>query len=244
MIKARGVNLYTNTTSLSSPQAVDSSINHAKKIAAMVGSMFLCLMAIVGVALVVSGIFAPFGISILGAVYLAGLIGLGSATITGLITYAVAKFFPSPFNEKKRQNTIESTAIMIGIIIGASLGGILTAMGCFMAAPAILPSLAIALAFAWVGCITCSRIGKFISTCTKPVIADAHKCLEKDVFTEYHSMFRPICPIFPPDFKTTDCDDEDNLVGVNSNEGVFSGSGQSQAPNMPVTENSDERFSL
>ena len=83
---------------------VDTSIYHRKKIAALVGSIFLTIMAAVGVALVLSGVFAPFGVSMLGAVYLAASLGVGSAAIAGACAYFSAKFFPTNINDKKTED--------------------------------------------------------------------------------------------------------------------------------------------
>ena len=144
---------------------IDSSINHRKKIAALVASIFLTIMATLGVALVLSGIFAPFGASMLGAVYLAASLGGGSAVIAGACAFFSAKFSPTSFNSKKSKNIVIATSTIVGIFIGASLGALLTAAGLLMAAPALLPAIGIACGFAFLGAIVFRALGKKISNC-------------------------------------------------------------------------------
>ncbi len=158
---------------------VDTSINHRKKIAALVGSIFLTIMAAVGVALVLSGVFAPFGVSMLGAVYLAASLGIGSAAIAGACAYFSAKFFPTNFNVKKTENIVIGTTVMIGIFIGASLGALLTAAGLIMAAPAILPAIGIACGFAFLGAIIFRPLGKKIYDFIE--MSDPYKHREEDI---------------------------------------------------------------
>lgn len=76
---------------------------HRNKIAAYYGSKYFLIMAVAGVVLVASGAFAPFGATLLGAIYLASSLGLSSAVIAGWWAYSDAKNEPTYISKESKR---------------------------------------------------------------------------------------------------------------------------------------------
>ena len=177
---------------------------HRKKIAAYYGSMYFLIMSFAGVILVASGAFAPFGGTLMGAIYLAGSLGLSSAVVAAWRAYSYAKNNPTFISKKDQQNITTSTFGVIGVIVGASLGAILTVAGYLVAAPTIVSAIAISFVFGWTfGILSLVLAKKYgnVATQVSPHNAQVHVIQSGSELNSQKRIFRDVdiwVSPFPP----------------------------------------------
>ncbi|QEY49923.1 hypothetical protein [Legionella longbeachae] len=87
-----------NSSQFTVPQVDKTNHNRVKIVTGLCAAAGLLIGAGIGVALVATGIFAPFGIGVLGAVAAAATIGGGLALIGGALGFGTAKLTKPPAN--------------------------------------------------------------------------------------------------------------------------------------------------
>ena len=95
----------------------------------LTGAIFLTLGAATGAILVASGIFAPFGLTILGGVALAASLGCSSAAVTSAIAFFSAEKVPTQIAQVEQIKIKASVFGVMGLFFGATLGALLVATG-------------------------------------------------------------------------------------------------------------------